>query len=82
MADLPLPPPRLPGTVSYGYCCWHGAPAEEVLLISIIDQGSGPSSPALYACPPCREQHRLVQLADRQLPQASPVSRLEPIREG
>jgi hypothetical protein len=65
MADLPLPPPRLPGTASYGYCCWHGEAAEGVLLINIIDQSSGPASPALYACPPCRETYRLVPLADR-----------------
>lgn len=65
-----LPPPCVPAPASYGYCCWHGAPAEDVLLIQIIDQSSGPRSPALYACRPCREQRRLVPLADRGQPDA------------
>ncbi|GCB49626.1 hypothetical protein [Streptomyces sp. NL15-2K] len=50
---------------AYGYCCWHGEDAEDVRLIDVLEQGSGGRAPALFACPPCRETHRLVPLADR-----------------
>lgn len=43
----------------YGWCNWHKGPSSTAVLISFIEQGSGPGA-ALYACAPCREQRRLV----------------------
>lgn len=53
-----------PAPTAFGYCCWHGGVTAGVRLIDVIEQGSGPS-PALFACPPCRETYHLVPLADR-----------------
>ncbi|MER5209379.1 hypothetical protein ABT063_01965 [Streptomyces sp. NPDC002838] len=50
---------------AYGYCCWHGGDAEDVRLIDVIEPVSRGGGPALFACPPCRDKHRLVPLADR-----------------
>lgn len=47
----------------YGYCSWHGGVTAGVRLIDVIEQNSG-SSPALFACQPCRETHGLVPFAD------------------
>ncbi|MGI5443407.1 hypothetical protein ACQEV4_40535 [Streptomyces shenzhenensis] len=55
-----------PGTQGrYGLCSWHKGFSDDVRLIRIEDSGSGPNAPALYACGPCRERHRLVPLADQ-----------------
>lgn len=48
---------------SYGYCSWHQRFAGGVVLINIIEQGSGPGA-VHYACAPCIEQHRLVPFTD------------------
>lgn len=46
----------------FGWCHWHKGASGTAVLISFIEQGSGPGA-ALYACAPCREQRRLVPYA-------------------
>lgn len=48
---------------AFGWCAWHKEFAEGVRLIHIHEQGSG-SGGRQMACPPCREAHGLVPLAD------------------
>ncbi|WP_371670039.1 hypothetical protein OG985_21805 [Streptomyces sp. NBC_00289] len=61
-------PTQAPGIentpTAYGYCSWHAGYAEGVRLIHAIEQGSGPGR-TVFACAPCREQFRLVPLADQ-----------------
>jgi hypothetical protein len=47
------------------FCGWCRAYRTGTLLIDLQASGSGPSAPTLYACGSCREQYRLVPLADR-----------------
>lgn len=49
---------------TYGYCAWHKGHAQGVRLIRGIEQGSGAGG-NLFACPPCRTEHKLVPLADQ-----------------
>lgn len=35
-----------------GYCSWCRSGAEDVVLVSVIEQGSGPGG-GVYACLPC-----------------------------
>ncbi|MFD7711245.1 hypothetical protein [Streptomyces sp. NPDC059786] len=52
----------------FGWCAWHGGHARGVRLIRVEEAGSGPcTAGSLYACPPCREKHGLIPLADRPL---------------
>ncbi|MET8134669.1 hypothetical protein ABZV24_22400 [Streptomyces sp. NPDC005251] len=46
------------------WCDWHKGPSETAVLVDAIERNSAPPI-ALYACAPCREQRRLVPLADR-----------------
>ncbi|MFI9627582.1 hypothetical protein [Streptomyces sp. NPDC052042] len=55
MTSRPAQTPMAAGT---GWCHWHKGPSGTAVLVSIIEQGSGPGT-ALYACAPCREQRRL-----------------------
>lgn len=64
MTDDRTPPPAQHTPTAYGYCAWHKGHAEGVRLIQAREQGSGPGY-SLFACPPCREVHRLVPYADR-----------------
>lgn len=50
---------------AFGWCSWHQASAVGVRVIQIDEQGSG-SGGVRYACAPCREEHSLVPLADRE----------------
>ncbi|WP_322984645.1 hypothetical protein [Streptomyces sp. S584] len=50
---------------AFGWCHWHKGPSGTAVLISVIEQQSGPGF-ALYACQPCRETLRLV--ADDEQP--------------
>jgi hypothetical protein len=43
------------------WCTWHGGFAEGVVLVRIIETGSGPGG-MLYACPRCRKIHGLEPL--------------------
>lgn len=54
-----------------GWCSWHQASAVGVRVIQIDEQGSG-SGGVRYACGPCRKEHQLVPLADRE-PAPAPV---------
>ncbi len=47
---------------TFGYCHWHKGPSGTAVLVSIIEQGSGPGA-GLYACAPCREQRGLIPYA-------------------
>ncbi|MFF3359591.1 hypothetical protein ACFYWN_45135 [Streptomyces sp. NPDC002917] len=47
------------GSAANGWCHWHQGTSGTAVLITVIEQGSGPGA-ALYACAPCREQRRLV----------------------
>ncbi|MFF9215500.1 hypothetical protein [Streptomyces viridosporus] len=49
---------------AYGYCSWHQRFADDVRLIAVTEQGSGPGH-VHYACGPCRKTHGLVPFADR-----------------
>lgn len=49
---------------SYGYCSWHGGDTDTARLINAIEQGTGPGI-GLFACAPCRDQYKLVPLADQ-----------------
>lgn len=51
---------------AFGWCAWHRGNAENVRLIDVHEQGSGPGG-NLFACEPCREAHHLVPLADLPL---------------
>lgn len=46
------------------WCHWHEGPSQTALLVDAIERNSAPPV-ALYACAPCREQRRLIPLADR-----------------
>lgn len=48
----------------YGFCSWHDRFADDVRLIGMVEQGTGPGS-VQYACGPCREAHGLVPMEDR-----------------
>jgi hypothetical protein len=51
---------------AYGFCSWHQRFAEDVRLIEIIEQGSGPGTGGVqYACGPCRREYGLIPCADR-----------------
>lgn len=41
------------------WCNWHRGPSDTAVLVRIIEQASGPGG-GLYACAPCRQQHRLT----------------------
>jgi hypothetical protein len=56
------PPSNSPA--AFGYCAWHKGHAEDIRLIQVEEQGSGPGG-CLFACAPCRSAYRLVPLADR-----------------
>ncbi|MFG2759491.1 hypothetical protein [Streptomyces wuyuanensis] len=43
---------------THNYCHWHKGPSGSARLVSAVERQSGPPVP-LYACAPCREQHRL-----------------------
>ncbi|MFI0932902.1 hypothetical protein ACH4RG_14285 [Streptomyces sp. NPDC021019] len=45
--------------VPVGWCDWHEGPSGTAVLVSVIEQCSGPGI-TRYACAPCREQRRLV----------------------
>lgn len=49
---------------AFGYCAWHKGYADGVRLIHAVEQGSG-GGHCIFACPPCREVHRLTPLADQ-----------------
>lgn len=49
---------------AFGWCAWHQGHAEDVRLIQVYEQGSGPGG-SLFACPPCQESHALVPFADQ-----------------
>lgn len=50
----------------FAYCAWHQGYARGARLIRVHEQGSGPGG-GLFACPPCRQEHDLVPLADQPL---------------
>ncbi|MEU6709090.1 hypothetical protein [Streptomyces wuyuanensis] len=43
---------------THDYCHWHKGPSQTARLVDAVERQSGPPV-ALYACAPCREQHRL-----------------------
>ncbi|MFJ8221393.1 hypothetical protein ACWD7M_34140 [Streptomyces griseus] len=51
--------PAAPAEAWTGWCDWHEGPSGTAVLISVIEQCSGPGI-TRYACAPCREQRRLV----------------------
>lgn len=54
--------------VGYGHCAWHQGFARDVRLIRIEETASGPGTMGnKFACPPCRQAHDLVPLADAPL---------------
>ncbi|MGX9921804.1 hypothetical protein ACWIG4_18340 [Streptomyces sp. NPDC002248] len=53
-------PPRL-----IAWCAWHLDFAEDAVLIQPAEPKS-PTGADLYACPACREMHRLTPYAERQ----------------
>lgn len=64
MAENRTPAPVQHTPASWGWCSWHSAFAAGVRLIQVHEQGSG-SGGGTYACPPCRQKHGLVPLADQ-----------------
>ncbi|MFI2465923.1 hypothetical protein ACH475_06040 [Streptomyces globisporus] len=52
-------PTLAPTGPTYGWCDWHEGPSGTAVLISVVEQCSGPGI-TRYACAPCREQRRLV----------------------
>ncbi|MFD1274814.1 hypothetical protein [Streptomyces kaempferi] len=44
-------------------CDYHKGPSQTAVLVDAIERNSAPPIP-VYACAPCREQRRLVPLAD------------------
>lgn len=50
--------------VPFGWCHWHKGPSGTAVLVTIIEQGSGPGA-GLYACAPCREQRGLVPVEEQ-----------------
>jgi hypothetical protein len=48
---------------AYGYCSYHGGPAEDSRVIYVLDPR--PGGVATAACPPCREKYRLVPHDER-----------------
>lgn len=46
-------------------CHWHQGLTGKPILISIVEQNSGPGM-ALYACPACRRRQQLVPWAERE----------------
>lgn len=49
---------------AFAWCSWHSGYAEGARLITVHEQGSG-SGGHLFACEPCRQEHRLVPFADQ-----------------
>jgi hypothetical protein len=47
---------------SHGWCHWHKGMSSTVVLVQVVEQGSGPGA-TLYACRPCREQRGLTPFA-------------------
>lgn len=64
MKSLDNPQAEPANPAGFGWCAWHKGHAEGVRLITAHEQGSGPGY-NLFACPPCREMHRLVPYADQ-----------------
>lgn len=60
----PTPAEDRPAPVAYGWCSWHGAFAGGVRLIHVQEQGSGPGG-GVFACGPCRVEHKLVLFGER-----------------
>ncbi|MFF2525881.1 hypothetical protein [Streptomyces liangshanensis] len=56
--DPQAPPP-------YDTCDWHAGPSGTARLVADVERSSGPGG-RRYACAPCREQHGLTALAERQ----------------
>ncbi|MFJ3141416.1 hypothetical protein ACIPJM_02990 [Streptomyces halstedii] len=50
--------------VPFGWCHWHKGPSGTAVLVTIIEQGSGPGA-GLYACAPCRDQRGLLPVAEQ-----------------
>lgn len=48
-----------------GWCHWCQNAADNVRVIQVDEQGSGRGG-VRYACGPCREEHHLVPLAERE----------------
>lgn len=51
--------PALAPARTWTWCHWHQGYTATGLLIAAIEQGSGPGT-SLYACEPCRTEHRLT----------------------
>lgn len=49
---------------AYGWCAWHRDYAEGVRLIEVHERVSGGGGDR-FACPPCRQAHRLVPYEDQ-----------------
>lgn len=49
---------------AFGWCSWHHGYAGGIRLITVHEQGSGAGG-HVFACGPCREEHRLVPFADQ-----------------
>lgn len=64
MAESTQPTAAEDNPTSYGFCSWHDRFADDVRLIDVVEQGSGPGG-TQYACGPCRTKHGLVPFADR-----------------
>lgn len=56
--------PQTTQSTAFGWCAWHKGHADDVRLIRVIEQGTGPGG-CLFSCGPCRDVHRLIPLADQ-----------------
>lgn len=57
-------PPSAGAPSSFAWCSWHDEFSSTCRLVSIIEQGSGCGG-GVFACAPCRAQHKLVPVADQ-----------------
>ncbi|MEV7432533.1 hypothetical protein [Streptomyces griseoviridis] len=58
--DTPVPIPA-----GHGWCSWHHGPGEGLLLVTAVEQGSGPGANH-RACAHCRRTYRLVPLGEQR----------------
>ncbi|MEU8728779.1 hypothetical protein AB0C68_05285 [Streptomyces tendae] len=54
------------GPRTIGWCAWHKDVADDVRVIQVDEQGSGPGG-VRHACQPCIDKHGLVPFAERPL---------------
>lgn len=58
-------PPATTNRPTARYCSWHEGVSRTTRLVRVSpDQGSGSSTPDLYACAPCRTAYDLTPIED------------------